>query len=146
MLLTQGMFYIHESCVDIAHYMENKIRKTVVKSTVLKQNKMSVMNDESMTINGKTALVVCFRTAVGASRDPQSCYFDLKCSSNETIYDALLNCLQKSGFSMEYLRETLILFVSDGASVTLGQTQLLQNYFLTVFLMPLRISLGFNLV
>jgi hypothetical protein len=39
----------------------------------------------------------------------------VKCGANaKDIEDALLNCLQKSGFSMEHLKENLISFVSDG--------------------------------
>jgi hypothetical protein len=80
---------------------------------------MLVMIDE-LNINGKTILVVCLRTAVDKSRDPQSIYFDLEhvkfCSNTKAIYNALLNCLQKSGFSIECLEENLILSVSDGAS------------------------------
>jgi hypothetical protein len=44
----------------------------------------------------------------------------VKCCANaKAIYDAILNCLQKSGFSMEYLKEIFISFLPDGASVML---------------------------
>jgi hypothetical protein len=125
-----GLYFGHvlhsrKSCADIAHHIGNEMRRAVVKNIVLKQNKMSAMIDESMTINGKTVLVVCLRTTVGESTDPQMFYFDLehvKGGDNaKAIYDALLNCLQKSGFSVEYLKENLISFVSDGTSIMLGQ-------------------------
>jgi hypothetical protein len=61
-------------------------------------------NPEDSHLDGKTVLVVCLKTTVGESIDSQTFYFDLKhvkCGANaKVVYDALLNCLQKSGFSM----------------------------------------------
>jgi hypothetical protein len=74
---------------------------------------------------------------VGESRDPQKFYFDLehvKCGANaKAIYDALLNCLQQSVFSLKHLKENLISFVSDGASVMLGRMSRVAKLFLDDF-------------
>jgi hypothetical protein len=100
--LNGRVLHSRKSCADIAHHIGNEVRKAVVENIVLKLKKMSVMIDESTTTNSKTVLLICLRTTVGKSGDPQTFSFDLehvKCSTNaKAIYGTLLNCLQKLVF------------------------------------------------
>jgi hypothetical protein len=50
----------------------NEVRGAVVKDIVLEENKMLIIIKKSMTINGKTVLLICLRTAAGKSRN---CHF-----------------------------------------------------------------------
>ena len=69
---------------------------------------MSIIIDESATINDKAVLVVCLKAAVGESSHPVSFCFDLehlKLGANaKSIYDGLRSWLQSGRFTMEYLK------------------------------------------
>jgi hypothetical protein len=60
-----------KSCANTAYHIVNEIRKIVVKSTVLQQNKMSFTTDESTgMLRVKTLCVVNLQTGVAKTSDP----------------------------------------------------------------------------
>ena len=80
------------------------------------------MIDEATTKSQKPALVICLRVVLNGM--PTSMYLDLvelKKTDSQTIVNSLLGSLKKLGMDTEYLKDHLICFASDGASVMTGR-------------------------
>lgn len=72
----------------------SKMRKSLVEDTVLKQNKMSDMNDKSATVN-ETVRVTFLRIAVVECRGPHPFHFNLvqvKFSAHAKVIDDAVLC------------------------------------------------------
>lgn len=79
--------------------------------------------DESTLLSKKSCLVVYLRTSVDSS-EPLTFFLDLPELVNTTadgITSELLNCLLKHGLDDAFLKDCLVGFCSDGASVMIGK-------------------------
>lgn len=65
-------------------------------------------------------LVICLRCANGDSQDINIFFFfgiiELNCTSAESIKTAIINNMLKHGIKLDFLKQNLVEFVSDGAS------------------------------
>jgi len=81
--------------------------------------------DESTTLRRKTTLVVVLRTFFETfPGEPYTFNLELNelCSTSaEQITIALLECLNTYGFDQQFLKECLVCFACDGASVMIGK-------------------------
>ena len=102
-----------------------EMKKTVVKEIVQSNSKISLIMDESTTINKKTTLIVyvrCYIEGVGMN-SPINLFLDLVELEKETaegVFDSLLKCLHSHGMTEDYLKKYLVSLACDGAAVMLG--------------------------
>ncbi|KAJ8399548.1 hypothetical protein AAFF_G00409590 [Aldrovandia affinis] len=85
--------------------------------------KLSVLIDEATSLSHKSAMIVNLKASVNGV-PPEFVFLELvKLESQraEDIEEALLNCLDTTGFTEEWLQKNWVSFVSDGASVMLGK-------------------------
>jgi hypothetical protein len=86
--------------------------------------KTGVMFDESITLNRKTALVICIRSVFPDFSEPSTFFCNfvaLNNTSTSTILGLKFCCLHRHEFTREYLLRNLISFAADGASNMLGR-------------------------
>ncbi|KAJ8871502.1 hypothetical protein PR048_027824 [Dryococelus australis] len=82
-------------------------------------------------VSGKISIIIDESTSqvqnlceISKEQPPTYLFLDLVKLSDEkseTIFQSLLGCLEKHGFDSEYLKQNLVGFTSDGASVMLGK-------------------------
>ncbi|KAJ8882970.1 hypothetical protein PR048_014809 [Dryococelus australis] len=84
---------------------------------------VEVIDHESTSLGATSTLIVYLKCEVRKELPP-SCLFleliELPDQQSETVFEHLLTCLNKHGFHDDYLKENLVTFASDGASVMLG--------------------------
>jgi len=100
-----------------------KMKDIIVSDIVKSGSKISVLIDESTTLSTVSAMVVYFKTSI-SSKDPISIFLDLvelRLQKADNIVNQLIDCLHKSGFDDTFLKNNLISFVSDGASVLVNK-------------------------
>ena len=85
-------------------------------------SKILVLVDESTTSGNKSALTVHIKAWLGGESEPEYYFLDLielPCTTSKCVTDTLLGYL-KEHFTSEFLQKNWIAFISDGASVMLG--------------------------
>ena len=101
----------------IGQEMRSKIRKMIIND----DTKVSVIIDESTSISKKSALIIYIKVCLP---EPTTIFLDIvelvDGQGADSIFNSLMKCLDKHGFTLEVLIEKLICFASDGASVMLG--------------------------
>ncbi|KAJ8252839.1 hypothetical protein GJAV_G00206160 [Gymnothorax javanicus] len=110
-------------CVDIIEHISSRMKRELLKKMIGNKSKITVMADESTSVGHKSTLIVFLRASVDGKMEPIAFPLDLvelDSLSAAHIKDQLMGCLLKNGFTIELLREVLIGFCSDGASVMLG--------------------------
>ena len=110
------------TAAEICDHIANEMRKKIVNAVKMSSEKIGIMVDEATTKSVRPTLVVCLRVFLNGK--PSSLYLDLvelEKADSQTIVDSLLTCLNKHGMDMDYLKEHLICFASDGASVMTGR-------------------------
>ena len=105
----------------IAHQMRSMICKTIKEN----KGKLSILIDESTTVFDISILIVYLKAQLEKSGEPQFLFLDLVELTNgesaDEIHKALVACLKRHGFDMDYLQEHFIAFTSDWASVLTGK-------------------------
>ncbi|KAJ4922910.1 hypothetical protein JOQ06_022583 [Pogonophryne albipinna] len=99
------------------------IKKELLKKIIETKSKITVLADESTSVGHKSTLVVFLKASVDGDMEPIAFPLDLvelDSMSAAHIKEQIMGCLLKNGFTVELLREILIGFCSDGASVMLG--------------------------
>lgn len=107
-------------CDHIAVEMKQRICTEILKVN----GKISVLIDESTTLSKKSTLIVYLKCQSIRFEEPHFIFLDLvelRMGTAEAITEVLLSCLLKYGFDDAYLKQNLISFTSDGASVMLGK-------------------------
>lgn len=101
--------------------------KSRVCGEILNRNqKLSLMLDESTTISRKSCLIVYLRTK-WPGVDNDECFalplglVQLESLTASSITNSLMELLKQHGFSSDYLSQSLVGVCSDGASVMLGK-------------------------
>jgi len=114
----------NKSCANIVDHISNEMRLKICKDIIENNRKLCIVVDESTTLSKKTMLVICLRCANGDSQDINIFFFDiieLDCTSAESIKTAIINNMLKHGIKLDFLKQNLVGFVSDGASNMLGR-------------------------
>ncbi len=105
------------SATTIIDHIANKMRSTICKTIKENKGKLSILIDESTTLSDISTLIVYFKG--------QFLFLDLVELTNgesaDSIHKALLACLKRHGFDMDYLQKHVIAFTSDVASVLTGK-------------------------
>ena len=112
------------SATENVQYIATQMRIKVCNQITGTVGKISVLNDESITLSTKTTLIVYLKCETDKSSTPTFMFLDLLKISNQgadTITTALLKCLETYGFDNAYSRANLVAFASDGASVMVGR-------------------------
>lgn len=100
-----------------------KMKEKIVSNIVKSGSKIYVLIDESTTLSTLSTMVVYIKTSI-SSEDPISIFLDhveLHLQTADNIVNQLIDCLHKSGFDDNFLKNNWISFVSDGASVLVGK-------------------------
>ncbi|XP_064421760.1 E3 SUMO-protein ligase KIAA1586-like [Latimeria chalumnae] len=111
------------SAAEIIDHIATEMRKKICQHIKVIKGKISILIDESTSLSSKTALVVYLKCESDKKDDPHFMFLDLielPDQKADTIAKYLLECLQKHGFDDFYLKQNLVAFASDGASVMLG--------------------------
>ncbi|KAG0419175.1 hypothetical protein HPB47_004292 [Ixodes persulcatus] len=101
----------------------NEMQKSMCRALIEVGAKFSVLIDESTTVSKHSTLIVYLRSDFGHLQ-PVTVFLDLVEVTDGTaagIKEALLTCLSSHGLSMNVLKEKLVAFACDGASVMLGK-------------------------
>ncbi|KAJ3581691.1 hypothetical protein NHX12_016369 [Muraenolepis orangiensis] len=99
------------------------MKKELLKKIIETKSKITVLADESTSVGHKSTLIVFLKASVDGDMEPIAFPLDLvelDSMSAAHIKEQIMGCLLKNGFTVELLREILIGFCSDGASVMLG--------------------------
>ncbi|KAJ3587449.1 hypothetical protein NHX12_011046 [Muraenolepis orangiensis] len=110
-------------CVDIIEHVSSQMKKELLKKIIETKSKITVLADESTSVGHKSTLIVFLKASVDGDMEPIAFPLDLvelDSMSAAHIKEQIMGCLLKNGFTVELLREILIGFFSDGASVMLG--------------------------
>jgi hypothetical protein len=124
------------SATEIVTHISQQMKLKACKKIKETGGCISILVDEATTEGNKSVLIVYLKCTAVASGDPHFMLLDLIELNDQladTIIAALLDCLAKHGFDDAYLREHLVAFASDGASVMTGRksgvaTQLAKKY------------------
>lgn len=115
---------INKSCVNIVDHFSNEMRLKICKDITENNSNLSIVVDESTKLSKKLMLVICLRCVNGDSQGINIYFFDiieLNCTSAESIKTAIINNMLKHGIKLDFLKQNLVGFVSDGASNMLGR-------------------------
>lgn len=123
------------SATSIVVHIAEQMRKKVCQQIINAGGYISILVDESTTVSNKSTLIVYIKCTATAS-EPHLMFLELVELESQTadmITNTLLSCLTKYGFNDNYLRDYLVAFASDGASVMTGKksgvaTQLVKKY------------------
>jgi hypothetical protein len=110
------------TAADICDHIGYEMRKKLVSAIKSSGEKIAIMIDEATTRSQKPTLVICLRVVLNGQ--PTSMYLDLielERADSQTIVNSLLGSLKNHGMDTDYLKEHLICFASDGASVMTGR-------------------------
>ena len=126
--------YFRKTAVKIIDHIAKEIKSEVFAKTTEQNKKICIIIDEASIIYRKSVLII-FVKIENEDFSP-TIFFDLvelESQVAERIYNTVLDSLNSAGFSNEYLKQNLIGFCSDGASVMLGRnsgvgTRLQENF------------------
>ncbi|KAJ8897990.1 hypothetical protein PR048_003350 [Dryococelus australis] len=124
------------STVEITDHISKEIKSKIIRQILEVSGKMLVNIDESTSLGATSTLIVYMKCEVSKELPPYFLFLDLielLDQKSEIVFEHLLNCLKKHGFHDDYLKEHLVAFASDGASVMLGKNsgvakKLVTNY------------------
>jgi len=124
------------TATNIVDHIATEMRKSASSQMQKVESKISILTDESTTLSNKSALIVYLKCQSLMHGEPQFMFLDLQDQSVVTIFKSLVDCLAFYGFDDDYLKNHLIGFASDGASVMLstklGVTAMIVEKYLTV--------------
>ncbi|XP_067130130.1 E3 SUMO-protein ligase KIAA1586-like [Centruroides vittatus] len=108
----------------IAKHISTEIRRNIFGKLITARSKISIIIDEASTVSHKSVLIIYLKSEVMDFEDSITIFIDLielEETTSENIFKTLMTVLEKHGFDEQYLKENLIGFCSDGASVMLGK-------------------------
>lgn len=112
------------SATEIIDHISDGMKKRITQQVKSISGKISILIDESTTLSDKSTLIVYLKCETSKDLPPNVLFLDLIELPNQTadsIFEALLGCLNNYGFALEYLKDNFIAFACDGASVMLGK-------------------------
>ncbi|XP_067123861.1 E3 SUMO-protein ligase KIAA1586-like [Centruroides vittatus] len=108
----------------IVKHISTEIRRNIFGKLITARSKISIIIDEASTVSHKSVLIVYLKSEVMDFEDSITIFIDLielEETTSENVFKTLMTVLEKHGFDEQYLKENLIGFCSDGASVMLGK-------------------------
>ena len=112
-----GLHY-RKTAVKIVAHIAKDIRCQLFSKIMKEGIKICVIVDEASTISCKQVLTIYVKVE---DCELHTTIF-LGLSGQGAIHRCLLECLNSVGFNMDYFRNNLLAFCSDGASVMLGRS------------------------
>ncbi len=112
------------TATNMIGHIATEMRQSACSHIQKSGGKISVLIDESTTVSNKSALIIYLKCQSEVNGEPHFMFLDLielEDQSAATICQSLLRCLSCHGFDDIYLKNNLICFASDGASVMLGK-------------------------
>ncbi|KAI6661721.1 hypothetical protein LOD99_9908 [Oopsacas minuta] len=113
------------SATAIIDHIAHDMRSTICKTIKQNQGKISILIDESCTISDISTLIIYLNAQLETSGEPQFLFLDLVELTNggsaKEIHSALVACLKRHTFDMDYLQKHFIVFTSDGVCVLTGR-------------------------
>lgn len=109
------------TCKDIINFVAVSMRQKICSQIITQSSKLSVLIDESTTVSGKSCLIIHISYLLDDM--PTIMFLDiveLAKADADTITSTLTDALSKHGFDLDYLKQNMICFACDGASVMLG--------------------------
>ncbi|XP_028592483.2 peroxisome biogenesis factor 2 isoform X1 [Podarcis muralis] len=116
-------FHSTNACINILNHIADEMRKTLISNIVNSKNKISLIIDESTTVNNRITLIVSIRVVLPKHSAPVSLFLDLIELQDTTargILSSLISHLESLGISEDYLKEYLLSVTCDGAAVLFG--------------------------
>ena len=123
-----------KTAVKIVDHIAKEIKSEVFAKLTQQNKKICIILDKASAISSKSVLII-FVKIENEDFSPTIVLDLVKLESQgaEQIYNTMFDSLNSDGFSNEYLKQNLIGFCSDGASVMLGRnsevsTRLQENF------------------
>ena len=111
-----------KTVVKIVDHISKEIKSKVFAKITEQNKKICIIIDEASTISSKSVLIIFVKIE---NEDFSPTIFldlvEIESPGAEQIYNTMLDSLNSVGFSNEYLKQNIIGFCSDGASVMLGR-------------------------
>ena len=102
------------STTAIIDHIAHEMRSTIYKTIKENKGKLSILIDESTTVCDISTLIVYLKAQLETSEELQFLFLDLVELTNgesaDEIHKALVACLKRHGFDMNYLQEYFIAF------------------------------------
>ena len=117
------ILHSNNTCMRICESIAATMRKKLCDAITSNASKVSIFIDESTTVSSNSVLVIYIRSHIG-DHNVRTFFLDLvemEKTDAQSIESEMLKCLDKHGFSAEFLNHNLIGVCSDGASVMLGR-------------------------
>lgn len=125
------------TAMEIICHIFDEMKKTIVGEILQISGKISVLIDESTSLGSQTSLIVYLKCEISKEKPPHYLFFDLielADQTAKTVTENLLHCLRKQGFDEAYLKEHLVAFANDSASVMQGKKSGVSESLLEKFL------------
>lgn len=121
------------SAIRIVEHIAKEMKILIINKIIENNAKICIIIDEASTISKKSVLVIYLRVELYVTALIFLDLLELESCTANSIFLALINCLDGYGFNEQYLKSNLIGFCSDGASVMMGKesgvsTKLLEKF------------------
>ena len=131
--MSHGLHF-RKTAVKIIDHIAKEIKSKVFAKLTQQNKKICIIIDKASAISSKFVLII-FVKSENEDFSPTIVLdlVELESQGAEQIYNTMLDSLNSDGFSNEYLKQNLIAFCSDRASVMLGRnsevsTRLQENF------------------
>lgn len=124
------------SAVEIIDHISKEMKLRILNKVKEISGKISLIIDEATSISCKSVLIVYLKCEISKEQPPSTLFLDLVELADQkadSVFSSALKCLDKYGFDNEYLKQNLISFTSDGASVMLGKHSGVAKRFLSLY-------------
>ena len=112
------------TCAKIIGHISSEMRTILCKNIILSNSKISVLIDEGTSAGNKSCLTIHLKYFKDIEASPIIVFLDLvelAKTDATTITTAIYKCLDRWGFSDDFLKNNWVCITTDGASVMLGQ-------------------------
>lgn len=111
------------TCKNIINHISSQMRKALCSSIISSNSKISVLIDEGTSTGNKSCLTIHLKCHTAVDTPPVVVFLDLvqlDKTDATTITAAIFKCLERWGFSDDFLMNHWVCITTDGASVMLG--------------------------
>ncbi|XP_050505351.1 E3 SUMO-protein ligase KIAA1586-like [Diabrotica virgifera virgifera] len=124
------------SAVEIIDHISKEMKLRILNKVKEVSGKISIIIDESTSISSKSVLIIYLKCEISKEKSPNILFLDLvelPDQRAESVFNSTLKCLEQYGFDNGYLKQNLVSFTSDGASVMLGKHSGVAKRFSTLY-------------
>ncbi|KAJ8869373.1 hypothetical protein PR048_030949 [Dryococelus australis] len=107
------------NAVEITDHISKEMKSKIIRHILEIPGELSVIIDESTSLGAISTLIVYLKCGVSKELPPSFLFLDLielPDQKSETVFEHLLNCLNKHCFHDHYLKENFVAFASVGAT------------------------------